>query len=48
MTTTLIIKRGSHYEVHYVDRVEFWSLDLQTKLDTLKTHQNKIISERDE
>jgi hypothetical protein len=30
----LIIKRtepDEHYEVHYNDRVEFWSMDMKTK-----------------
>lgn len=30
----LIIKRlapDKHYEVHFNDRVEFWSMDMQTK-----------------
>lgn len=31
-TVSLVIKWSDHYEVHYPDHVEFWSLDRQTKL----------------
>lgn len=36
---TLLIKRGDHYEAHFSDRVEFWTLDLQRQLGTANVHK---------
>jgi len=34
----LVIKREDHYELHFDNSVEFWSLDMKQKIDESKVH----------